>query len=101
METLNPTEPVAGASQPTPRRKQKKPAPLLMDAAQAAECLGLTVSRVEELYRSGALLAVRTAGTEEHPRGIRFTEAALLAYRDSLTAYVPPTVRKRKQPSRD
>lgn len=48
MTLTEPTETVAGAAQAVPR-------PLLMDAAQAAECLGLSESRVESDAKAGAL----------------------------------------------
>lgn len=71
--------------------------PLLLNTEQVAEILGLSVWRVEELYRGGDLEAVRTAGTDENPRGIRFTFESIDKYRASLPVYTPPTVKRRKR----
>lgn len=71
--------------------------PLLLTAEEVAEIIGLSVWRVEELYRGGDLEAVRTAGTDENPRGIRFTFEAIDKYRASLPVYTPPTAKRRKR----
>lgn len=68
---------------------------LLFTFKDVARLLGIAIWRAKELYRSGAIKAVRTAGTEANPRGVRFTRQAIRDYVRSLPEYTPPTVRRK------
>jgi excisionase family DNA binding protein len=64
----------------------------MLEAAEVAEFLNLSLTAVYRLARSGALESHRHGQGTIRPRGLRFPQSAVVEYlRSSRTTPTPPT----------